>query len=305
MNENLILLERFQNWLAAVPPSVFLAISLAVATVLLVVGILQILHFNRARQVKAEQRRGLEREMKLRYETYLPAAEALARAQEHLANYPMLDVGREGTRTIADHIVGALGKVHLVGSEAVIRATGAVATEFTNASLSLAAKRRPLEQVEQDIEQIDKQTAHLGFERDRLMTNLTRAASDGLDQMDGVWNDMNLRFDKLHREIGTLLERRGERVRELNRLRQALSQEAARYALRIAKLSVPAYLTLRQEMELPLDEDAYRALAQRSIREIEQQLSQLAPPAKRSAKASAEALPSAPAARLKMALRRG
>lgn len=279
---------------------------------LLVVAVLGVVALSlsraaRERDSRTERRVVAERELELRRETYLPAAEALAHAQEFIAKYPQLELDREASRVLVDHLAGALGRVQLVGSERVLKACSAASSEFTNAFLSLTAKRRPLAELSEEIEHLDQRVAQLGYERDQLLGNLTRMAGDSVDDAGSMWTDANLRFDRLHREVSAALDQRRERQKERARLRRTLDKDAAQHALRLLKLAVPAYLAMRRELELPLDEEEYRAIAQQQIRNLERQIEKLGPrrqgEAERRAAAPAKPAAASPETRLKVALR--
>src|SRR5699024_5308346 len=58
-----------------------------------------------------------EREAQLREEVYVPAAEAIAQAQNLLGDIPATDMACDQVRQIASQVSGALGKAQLVVSE--------------------------------------------------------------------------------------------------------------------------------------------------------------------------------------------
>lgn len=101
-----------------------------------------------------------------------------------------------------------------------------------------------------------------------------------------MWNDLNLRFDKLHRQIAAALDERAAKLAARNQLRHELAFQAARCSLKLAKLAVPAYLAIRAELQMPIDEDEYRSLAHSNIGELEHAVSRL----------STKNVPTAPAA---------
>lgn len=222
------------------------------------------------------QHRVAEREYALRKEVYLPAAEAIARAQDFLGKFPTSAMPRDQAQMVVDHVLGALGKAQLVASDTSVRPVMAVATEFANGYMALAARRQPIAALSTELEDLDRRVSHLSVERDHLLASITRMAGDGADAQTGLWKDMNLRFDKLHREIGTLLGQRKDKLSQRTKLEHELALETTQRSLRLAKLSVPAYLALRDELRLDIDESQYRNMAQRSIGEIERTLKELA-----------------------------
>jgi len=257
------------QWLLGVPWYLYL---LALAAVVIALAAWLSARADRSARWRLEleyQRQAAERLQSLRREIYPAAAGALARAQELIAKLPGLDLSRDTAQGVIDQVVEALGRVHLVGSEETLRATTAVTAAFDAAFLALAAQRRPVVELQNEIDGIDIKVRHLSYERDQLMSSITRLAGDGVAQHAALWGEMNMRFDKLHREIGNLMKRRGEKVSALTAAQRAYALEAAQQALKLAKLSVPAFLALRAELGVAIDETDYRLLAQRTIGEIE------------------------------------
>jgi chromosome segregation ATPase len=153
----------------------------------------------------------------------------------------------------------------------------AVATEFTNSYLALAARRQPIAALKAEIEALTDRIEQLSVERDHQLSAITRMAGAEADEQ-SVWNDMNLRFDRLHRELSAALDQRKSKQAQRTQLEHEFMLEAAQASLRLAKLAVPAYLALRDELHLDIDEAQYRAAAQKNIGEIERHLKNLAQP---------------------------
>lgn len=72
-----------------------------------------------------------------------------------------------------------------------------------------------------------------------------------------------------------MLGKRKDRTVELAQLEHEFAVEAQQRALRLAKLGVPAYLALREELQLEIDATRFQALARRSIGEIERSIRSL------------------------------
>lgn len=276
------------SWLTDLPPLLYVLLAAGLILAAVTFGLSRSAQMQSERRREQARARAEERGFALRRDIYPAAAGALARAQEHLARLPNINLSGEHGQAVQDAIAGALGQVQLVGSEAAIRATSAVATELQAGMLQLLARRRPLTELENEIEALDGKISHLSYERDQLMASITRLAGDGLEQHAALWGDMNLRFDKLHREIAGLLSLRSEKQAALARMKHEYSTDAAQAALKIARLSVTACLTLRNELGLVIDESEFRAMAQRNIAEIERHLRQLSP-ASEAPKGDAEA----------------
>src|SRR5690625_607487 len=230
-------------------------------------------------QMEKQIQQGMQKhDAMLRQEVYLPAAEAIAQAQEMLGRAPLDDLARDRLRATAAQVAGAIGKAQLVATEASIRPLAAVAAELSKSQLGLLARRQPLETLTVELEELDRQIAQLAVERDHLLASLTRCAADTEADQQIAWHELNTRFDKTHREICSLLGQRKDKQMLKSNLEQALNVEVIQSALRLTKLAVPAYLALRDELRLNTPESEYHAVAQRSISELEKYLQTLLEP---------------------------
>jgi hypothetical protein len=269
---DLLMVANVLAWLSALP--LFVHVLLAAAVIALI-GAAIYSGTSRAARSRAERdhhQRVDEREFALRRDLYPAAAEAIARAQDFLARFPGGDLSKEAAQAMIDQVMGALGRVHLVASESTLKATMALAHAFNAAYLELTQKRQPLVELQNEIDSLGGKISHLSYERDQLLASITRMSGDGMDQHAGIWGDMNMRFDKLHREIANLTGERSDKIARLTRMRRELAVEGTQASLRLAKLGVPAYLALRQELGMPVEEMEYRTLAQRNIAALEQRL---------------------------------
>lgn len=269
-----------QSWFAALE---FLDLLMILAGLLGLAAVYMFHRSDRTVRYQVDQERAeraSEREMALRKEVYLPAAEAIGRAQDFLAKYPAMDLAREQAQDVVDQVLGALGKAQLVASEASLQPVMAVTSEFSNSYVALVAKLQPLHKLRAEIAELSSAVEHLAVERDHLLAQLTRLAADNDKEQLDTWRSMSKRFDKLHREIGSLLGKRKDRAAQLAVLEHEFAVEAQQSALRLAKLGVPAFLALRDELRLDIDEAQYRATAQRHIDEIERSIQTLAEPKK-------------------------
>lgn len=268
--------QKLLEWATALQTADYL---LLLASLLGLAAVYLFLRGDRTERYQIErkfQERAAEREIALRAEVYLPAADAIARAQDFLGKFPAMNLAREETHAVIDDVLGALGKSQLVASEASVRSVMAVASEFTNGYLVLTARRQQLAKLKVEIAELDSAISHLAVERDHLLASITRIVADSTADKSDMWRELNQRFDKLHREIGSLLGQRKDKLAQCTTLEHEFVLEAHQCALRLIKLGVPAYLALRSELRLAIDEAQYREMAQRHIDEIERNLKALA-----------------------------
>lgn len=202
-------------------------------------------------------------------DVYLQAAEAIARAQDFLANLPGREDGRREIAQVTDYVNGAMGRLRVVADERTLAATMALANAFSVSCLNLVAKRRPISDLDDDIARLDAKIGHLSYERDQILAHITRAAGERLEG-EPLWNDLNLKFDQMQRRISVLMDERSTKVAARTRLQHELGRDAAQSALNLAQLAVPAYLALREELNLPVDQNRFKKLSERYTEELKQ-----------------------------------
>ena len=293
--------------LGALPGSAYLVL----AALCLALGSFAVLgRAARLRQLREEaafQRAERERRRQSAEAACQAAAAAIGRAQSWLAAVQPENASTQ--QAVADDLAAALGALHASAAESTLRATSALATAYASGRLQLRARARPVADLRLQIERMDAKISHLNFERDQLMAGLTRLAGEGMDDQGGLWSDMNLRFDRLEREIASTMELRNEKLGELLRLERQLEAEAARASLKLAKLAVPAWLALRREAGVAVDEEEYRAIAEVGILELERAVAGIAEPEAPAPRMRRDPAPApesarAPEVRLRNALRR-
>lgn len=278
----LLVLNNFfaalQNWVAALQLIDYLMLLAGL------LGLAAIYLFLRSDQTARYQidrefeERAAELELTLRKEVYLPAAEAIGRAQDFLGKFPAIDLASGQAQAVVHDVLGALGKAQLVASESSLRPVMAVASEFSGSNAKLAAKQQAVQKLKAEIAELSSAIEHLAVERDYLLAQLTRFAADSDSEKINLWRDLNQRFDKLHREIGSLLGKRKDRAAQLLATEQELAVAAHQSALRLIELGVPAFLALRDELRLEIDAEQYRATTQHHIDEIERGIKALSEP---------------------------
>lgn len=262
--ELLFALEAIKTLFEAIPVIFYAATSAACITL-----------FGAWLQNRAESQRNLqrlqhdalqrdrEREMTMRREVYLKAAEALAHAQENLAGFANLDISSQQHEVLIKGIGADLNKVHIVGSMQTVHAIVDANQFFTHAVSDLTIHRLPLQQLTREIafEQLVIESA--SARRDEALASLKEMSGDG-QHRSPLWEIQDRIFNEEQKEIEAA-------AAKIERLQQRLSQDQLAFLKRCAKaglelgaLVVKANVAIRRELELYVDAEEYLKLMRRS-----------------------------------------
>lgn len=197
-----------------------------------------------------------DREMQLRKEVYLEAAEAISAGLNLIPRLADLNVPYEKLGEQYAEKSAAVSRLHVVATGKTAKALAQLTSELSTTYFRLLAKRHPLVRDQQQVAFLGQQINQFASERDRMLMLMKQANIEGaMDER--KWNvlDENFKFEQ-ERVDDTIVRQRqlqGEHYqRHLDYFRECL--EASRG---IAKLVIPLLAAVREEMELPFDEQAY------------------------------------------------
>ena len=257
-------LESLWRALEAVPAAVYAAMT---ASSITLIGLwLQ----NRGESQRNLQRlehdawqRDREREMTLRREVYLCAAESLAQAQEYLAGLSRMDDSTQQHEALIKGVGADLNKVHIVGSMATVQAVVEANQFFAHALSELSVHKLPIAAIEREIvceqEAVDSAIAR----RDEALAQLkemTRTAKEDAR----AWDLHQRIFNDEQSDIDAALARKERLQRQLGKRRLDFHKRCAEAGLELGKRVVSANLAIRRELELDLDAGSYRELMQKA-----------------------------------------
>jgi len=200
-----------------------------------------------------------EREMELRKEVFLAAAEAIASGMNAISRFANLDLPNE--QITGDYVEKspAIAKVHVIGKAETIQAmvsfTGALSALF----LQLFAKRFELMGERSSIALVDSQVEDFGKERDRVLELIKQHNIEGIVD-ERRWNVLQGSFEFEQRRINESLARRAELVGTLQPKHLEFMRECIHHTAALTKLITPVLSAVRAELELPFDDRAYHQL---------------------------------------------
>jgi len=262
--------------LAALPDTSKAAIVAAVVTFLgtlaaAIAALVGILFTNRGherrfqRQLRHDQaQKKIERDMLLRKEVYLEAAEALVNGLSIIGRHPDLSVPQQQLGQEISDLRGAFAKVSMIGSSETVTAVSTYSTELTATVLELSLARFPILQKQNRLAVLGEQIKAFGAERDR-MVELMKQLNFAGDREPARWEFVQKTFEfeaKRAEDTRTSqnaldAELRGEWLVYMQRCFEAL--------FRMSPLLLPAIRAVREELGLGFDEDHYKRLVETNL----------------------------------------
>ncbi|MGH9428077.1 MAG: hypothetical protein ACRD2L_17480, partial [Terriglobia bacterium] len=180
----------------------------------------------------------LEREMSLRKEVYLEAAQAIMSSLGAIGRLADASVPQDELAKQFSEMKGALAKVHLIGSSATVSAVSIFSTEFACAFLELSLPRYPLLEKQAQLKMMDDQIksvqeqsklrSEFGNEwlayAKRCYETSTRLSQLLVPAMSSVREELGLPFDAegYQKLVEAALHRQNQAVSEFFRGVQAL-----------------------------------------------------------------------------------
>ena len=210
-----------------------------------------------------------EREMALRKDVYLAAAEAASAGLLAVGRFANLDIPHDKlTEGYLDR-APSITKVHIIANEETVRAVSNFSIGLNAAFLRLAVKRFQLVAQKQSIEFLRVQFDMFLKENSRTLELIKQYNIEGLaDQR---------RWDVLHQNFE--FERaRGERVRqEADTLDTSLIPRHLQFLedvynemITLGRLLTPPLISIRKELDFPIDEAEFRRISEEAItRQVE------------------------------------
>ena len=247
-----------------------------IASLLTICGVLVTNRGNR-RALKEQllhdaQQRDRERNMELRRDVYLEATEAITTNHMVLMRLTNLEIPDSELGQQFSESAAAISKVSVIGSADTVRAVSELSTELGVRYLQLTAKRLPLIDRKDDIDILNEFIQKSSLEQDRLI--------ELMKEMNLQGNPDERRLAAITRNFEFQQEQSEKYAVERDQLEQENRKELVQFtrdcvqaSKDVGKYIVPAVRTVRKEMDLPFEEEEYRATLERSWKTTERSLS--------------------------------
>ena len=207
-----------------------------------------------------------ERELTLKKDIYLEAAEAVSAAISSLFNFANLDTSNEKVMESYLQKSPVLAKVHIVGTLQTVDALANLLDEHRKQSFDLWVVRHKLNAQKNAIANLDHFVARFQKEVDitlELIKQFNTSGPGDPQRWDRLQNNVNFEMKR----VTDALEKREELVGKLAGEHAAFIATCSRASSAVSKHVVPLVKAIRQELELPLDLDGYQIRVDRSLSE--------------------------------------
>lgn len=218
-----------------------------------------------------------EREMSLRKDIYLAAAEAIHACMTLINRMPQLEISHE--KLTEDYMAksSSMAKVHIVAKEPTIKAVLDFSCEVAGTLPRLSTKRQPLLQKMNDMLVLSELRKKYIDEQSRLVELMSQ------HHLEGSTNQQ--KFDLLQSNVDWTKQRIEECTAKSNNLASILYSERLQFmwecsgeVMRLWRLSVPVVAAVRQELDIPLHEGEYGNLVEGAIARTKQAMNDFTKP---------------------------
>lgn len=217
----------------------------------------RLLHqFEHERLVKTK-----DRELSLKKEIYLDAAEAVSAALSSLSNLADLDIPNDKVMDRYTQRSPALAKVQVVGSLEAVQALQALTSEQSSHVLRLFAVRHKLLAERRAITELDTQNAQFQREVERFLEMMKQHNINGVIDPKR-WSVLENNFEFEHKRVTDGIERRSALAKQLAVKHLQFMKECSEAVISLSARVIPLLIAVRKELELPLEVESYKMTVQ-------------------------------------------
>lgn len=215
--------------------------------------------FEHERLVKAS-----ERELAIKKDIYLDAAEAVSAGLSSLANLANLDIPDDKVMEQYTQKAPSLAKVQVVGSMETVDAFLALTGEHSGQMLKLWAIRHQLMAQKRQISSLDVQVSEFRKEADRFLEMIKQYNINGIADQNR-WGVLQRNFDFEHKRSVETNQKRQDIAHQLAIKQIAFIQQCSLATISVSTFVIPVLTAVRKELELPLQLEGYRASVEKSL----------------------------------------
>lgn len=186
--------------------------------------------------------RDREREMELRREVFIPAAEAISNGLNLIGRLADLSFSDQEISNESRKNAVALARIEIISTNATIQATSALSQIFGTALLELTLKRALLIDRKNNIEHLEETHKHYGD----LLEQLILKGNHDEQTLIAFSNNITILFEQKIQLISD------QKTQQLDFIKLCLE-----HVIEVSKLIPPALFAVRDELELMIDKEAY------------------------------------------------
>lgn len=251
------------DFLKSIPDVVWAAIIASlIAIVGTLGGVLLTLWDNRKRLTAQlthdAKQRDREREMEIRREVYLAAAEAVAEAQERLGQVASMDIQEVGKKFSGTSLSPATNKVQLIGSEATVKAVSAFTRKYGEALMALMPKKIHLTRIQAEVNELNSKINATQASRREMIQQFQSIPKTPENAI--LIQNIHNSFQESEKTLEAQMQARDANQALANKLFFELLDESLACTIETGEFLVEANLAVRRELDLPIGEEFYRKM---------------------------------------------
>lgn len=222
----------------------------------------------RAQLAHDRELRNRDRELSLRKDVYLAAAEAISAGLTAIGQLPDLEVPHNQLTAALLEKSPSIAKVHVIAKEETAKAVATLLGELSSAYLGLFAKRAPLIAQKSQIAFLKEQMGDFARERNRMLELTKQFNLDGAEDRHR-WDVITGNFEFEQRRITEASTEHDTLVADLYAKQLGYMKECVGETIRLSRLLVPVLVAIRTELEMPINVAAYTQVIEGSVRKQE------------------------------------
>lgn len=198
-----------------------------------------------------------DREMALRKEVFLSAAEAVLAGMNTVGRFANFDIPNDEVAQPYVEKASAIAKVHVIARTETILPLAQFTSRLGALHIELFARRHEMMNERSALAVVDSQVAQFGKERDRILEMIKQHNIEGVvDQR--KWNVLQNNFEFEQKRINDGLSHRAQLAAALQPKHLEFMRLCLSHTEQLGGMLIPVLTAVRSELELPLDEAAYR-----------------------------------------------
>jgi hypothetical protein len=158
----------------------------------------------------------------------------------------------------------AIAKVHVIGSFDTIKALNHLTNELSSFYFTLFSERAKLSKDKVDRDVLLKNIEYSGRQRDSALEMMRQFNLEGMKDPER-WRVIQNNYEFEFNEIQKLVVQHGELSKRFSQKQLIFMRKCVEYSQKASMLVPPLLLSVRKELDLPLDEKAYLEVVNKGI----------------------------------------
>lgn len=200
-----------------------------------------------------------ERDLSLRKDVYLAAADAMQSAVVFIGKLSNPNISLEEQSKAYFEKIPALAKVQIIGKTETIKAVLEFSSALSVSGLQLMSKRLPLDIAKNRLELLNIKATGFEKERDRWLEEMKKYNVAGKPD-DRLWTSLKSNFDFEESRARDLRARIGIETLALFSQQMQFIEECVTHSQTCLSRFVPAVIAMRSELGIPTDAMVYTEL---------------------------------------------